>query len=50
MVSGHCGRGRMVVGFRTTCIIKFYHNKSCEFESHSWQGVLDTTLYDKACQ
>jgi hypothetical protein len=20
---------------------------SCEFESHSWRGVLDTTLYDK---
>ena len=22
----------------------------CEFEPHSWQGVLDTTLYDKDCQ
>ena len=24
--------------------------KSCEFESCSWRGVLDTTLYDKVCQ
>jgi hypothetical protein len=24
--------------------------KCCEFESHSWQGVLDTTLCDKVCQ
>ena len=23
---------------------------SCEFQSHSWQGVLDTTLCDKVCQ
>ena len=22
----------------------------CEFESHSWRGVLDTTLCDKVCQ
>jgi Tfp pilus assembly ATPase PilU len=22
----------------------------CEFEFDSWLGILDTTLYDKACQ
>jgi hypothetical protein len=27
-----------------------YHHSSCEFESHSWWGVLDTTLCDKVCQ
>jgi hypothetical protein len=25
-------------------------SQSCEFESHSWRGVLDTTLCDKVCQ
>ena len=25
-------------------------NANCEFESHSWRGVLDTTLYDKVCR
>ena len=24
-------------------------NDKCEFEPHSWQGVLDTTLCDKVC-
>jgi hypothetical protein len=43
-IAGSHGRDRMVVGFTTTCVI--YHHKSCEFESHSWQGVLKTTLYD----
>jgi len=38
------GRDRMVVGFTTT------YAMSCEFESRSWQGVLDTTLYDKVWQ
>jgi hypothetical protein len=41
---GHHGRDRMVVGFITTCAI------SCEFKSHSWRSVLDTTLYDEFCQ
>jgi hypothetical protein len=27
-----------------------YHHKSCEFDSCSWWGVLDTTLCDKVCQ
>ena len=37
----------MVVRFTTTYVISAYHHKSCEFESRSWQGVLDTTLCDK---
>ena len=41
------GRDRMVVGFITA--INTYHHKSCEFESSSWRGVLDTTLCDKVC-
>ena len=40
-------RGRMVVGFITTCAIGAYHHKCCEFESHSWRGVLNTTLRNK---
>jgi hypothetical protein len=43
-------RGRMVVEFTTTCAIVAYHHSSCEFEPHSWRGVLDTTLCDKVCQ
>ena len=27
-----------------------YQHKSCEFESHSWGGILDTTLSDKVSQ
>ena len=30
--------------------ISAYHHYHCEFESHSWQGVLATTLCDKVCQ
>jgi len=37
----------MVVGFTTTYAISAYHHKSFEFEAHSWQGVLDTTLCNK---
>ena len=37
----------MVVRFITICAISVYHHLSCEFKSHSWQGVLDTTLCDK---
>ena len=37
----------MVVGFTTTCAISAYHDQRFEFISHSWQGVLDTTLCDK---
>ena len=39
------GHDRMVAGFTTTYAISAYHHWSCEFESRSWQGVLDTTLY-----
>ena len=47
---GRLGRGRMVVGFSTTCAISAYHHYSCEFEPRSWRGVLDKTLCDKDCQ
>ena len=40
----------MVVEFTTTCAIVAYHHLSCEFERHSWRGVLDKTLSDKVCQ
>ena len=40
----------MVVGFTTTCAISAYHHYSCEFESYSWRGVLETTLCDQVCQ
>jgi len=46
----HRDRDRMVVEFTTTYAISAYHHLSCEFESRSWRGVLDTTLYDKVCQ
>jgi hypothetical protein len=45
---GCCGRDPMVVGFSTTCAISAYHHQSCELESHSWWGVLDTLCY-KVC-
>jgi hypothetical protein len=35
-----------VAGLKTTCP-SAYHHWSCEFESCSWRGVLDTQLYDK---
>ena len=44
------GRDRMVVGFTITYAISASHHWSCEFESRSWRGELDTTLYDKVCQ
>jgi hypothetical protein len=40
----------MVVEFTTTCAIVVYYHLSCEFELHSWRGVLDKTLCDKVCQ
>jgi len=40
----------MVVGFTTTYVGSAYQHKSCEFESRSWLGELDTTLCDKVCQ
>jgi hypothetical protein len=47
-IMGHCGR--MVVGFATTCAISSYLHWSWEFESHSWWGVLNTTLCNQVCQ
>jgi hypothetical protein len=40
----------MGVGFTTIYAISAYHHWSCECESHSWWGVLDTILCDKVCQ
>ena len=42
------GGHRMVVGF--TFMTSAYHHHSCEFESRSWRGVLDTAVCDKVCQ
>jgi len=47
---GMGSRDRMVVGFITTYAISTYHHWCCEFESRSWQCVLDTTVCDKVCQ
>ena len=48
---GSCpGCDRMIVGFTTTCAISAYHHYSCEFETRSWRGVLDTTWRDKVYQ
>ena len=41
------GCDHMVVRFATSYAISAYHHWSCEFESHSWRGVLDTTLCEK---
>jgi hypothetical protein len=46
LLGGHCGRDHMVVGFTTTFPISVYNHLRCEFEPHSWQCVLDTTLCD----
>jgi len=45
---GRRGRDFMVIGSTTTYVTNGYG--SCEFEPHSWRGVLDTTLCDKVCQ
>jgi len=50
LLAFHHGHDRIVVGFTTTCAISAYHQWSCEFEPHSWRGVVDATLYDKFCQ
>jgi hypothetical protein len=47
---GRRDRDRMVVTLATTCAIGVYDHKSCEFESHSWRGVLDATSCDTVCQ
>jgi len=40
----------LIYGFTTAYAISVYHILSCEFESYSWWGVLDTTVHDKVCQ
>ena len=42
ITGGRHGGDRMVVST--------YHHYSCEFESHSWRGILYTTLGDKVYQ
>jgi hypothetical protein len=42
--------GRMVVEITTICAIVAYRHLSCEFEPHSWRGVLDKTLCDEVFQ
>jgi hypothetical protein len=49
-IRGHRSCDRMVVGFTTIYAINAYHHKSCEFDSRSWQGVLNIILCDKVCQ
>ena len=50
VLRGHRGRNRVVFGFTTTFAIGVYHHESCELKSHSWRGVLDTTLCDTVGQ
>jgi hypothetical protein len=45
-----CGHDRTIVGFTTTCAISAHHHYSYKFQSHSWLGVLYTTLSGKVCQ
>jgi hypothetical protein len=43
-------RGHVVVGITTSYAISAYQHESYEFESRSWQGVINTTLCHKVCQ
>ena len=45
IINWHRGRDRMVVGFKTICVIGAY-----EFEHRSLRGELDTTISDTVCQ
>ena len=42
--------GRVILRIRTDVVvivwISAYHHEHCEFESHSWKGAHDKTLYD----
>ena len=49
-LKGRRSRGRLVVGFKTTCAISAYQHYICDVESRSLQGVLDSTLFDQVCQ
>ena len=48
-MKGRRGSDGMEVGFTTTCAASDYHHYSCDFESRSWRGQLDTALNDKFC-
>ena len=39
---------KKLIGF--SWVISAYHHLSCEFESRSWRGVLNTILSHKVCQ
>jgi hypothetical protein len=41
---------RMVIGFTTKHAISVYRHSSCDFESRSGRGVLDTNVCDKISQ
>jgi hypothetical protein len=47
---GRRGRVRMMDEITTTYALSAYHHLRCEFETRSWQGVLNTTLCDKSYQ
>jgi hypothetical protein len=49
VAGGHHGHDGSAVGFTTTYAINAYHHYSCEFESCSWWGVIDTSC-DKICK
>ena len=42
--SGRCGHDCLVVRFTTIYAIIASHHLSCEFESYSWKGELNTTV------
>jgi hypothetical protein len=47
---GSRDRDHMLIGFATSFATSAYHHQSCDFESRSSRGALDTTLHDKVCQ
>jgi hypothetical protein len=47
---GRRGRERIIFEFTTTYVISANHHESCELESRSWLGVLDTPFFNKVCQ
>jgi hypothetical protein len=44
------GYDHIVVGFTTAYAISVCHHYRCEFKSHSWRGVPETSLCDKVCE
>jgi len=43
-------RDSMRAGLTKTLVVSVYYHLCCDFESHLWRSVLDTTLCDKVCQ